>query len=54
VFGSVVAIAFQSAFYFEMHQKNIFFFKKKLFLISVHQNDMKTSKNINLKQKKKI
>jgi hypothetical protein len=33
--GSVVAIAFQSAFYLEMHQNNIFFiFKKVIFEIS--------------------
>ena len=29
-----------------------FYFLKKLFLILVHQNDLKTPKNINLKQKK--
>jgi hypothetical protein len=30
----------------------IIFFLKKLFLISAHQNDLKTPKNINLKQRK--
>jgi hypothetical protein len=39
--GSVVAVAFQNAFYLEMHQ-NIFFIFKKIFLISAHQNDLKT------------
>jgi len=37
-----------------MHQNNIFFIFKKLFFISAHQNDLKTLKNINLKQKNKI
>jgi hypothetical protein len=36
-----------------MHQNNIFIFKK-LFLILAHQNDLKTPKNINLKQIKKL
>jgi hypothetical protein len=44
----VVAVAFQSVFYLKMHQNNYFFIFKKLFLISVHQNDLKTKK-INLK-----
>ena len=52
--GSVIAVAFQSVFYLEMHQNNIFLFKKKLFLISAYQNDLKTQKYINLKQKKKF
>jgi hypothetical protein len=34
-----------------MYQNNIFFIFKKLFLTSAHQNDLKTSKNINLNQK---
>jgi hypothetical protein len=49
VFGSVVAVVFQNVF----HSKNIkimFFFLKKLFLTSVHQNNPKIPKNINLKQ----
>jgi hypothetical protein len=51
LFGSVVAVIFQSAFHLKMHQNNIFYFIfKKLFLISVHQNDLKTLKNINLKK----
>jgi hypothetical protein len=34
--GSVVAVAFQSIFYLEMHQNNIFFYLKKIiFEISV-------------------
>jgi hypothetical protein len=36
-----------------MYQNNIFFIFKKLFFISTHQNDLKTIKNINLKQKNK-
>jgi hypothetical protein len=49
MFGeSVVAVTFQSVFYLEMHQNNIFFIFKKLFLISAHQNDMKTQKNISI------
>jgi hypothetical protein len=46
MFESVVVVTFQSAFYLEMHQNNFF---KKLFLISAHQIDLKTQKNINLK-----
>jgi len=34
--GSVIAVAFQIAFYLEMYQNNIFFIFKKLFLISAH------------------
>jgi len=48
-FGCVVAVAFQSAFRLEIYQNNIFF---KIFLILSHQNDLKISKNIDLKQKK--
>jgi len=49
MFGScVVTVAFQNIFYSEMHQNNFFIFEK-LFLISAHQNDLKTQKNINLK-----
>ena len=47
MFGSVIAVTFQSAFYLEINQ-NIFLLKK-LFLILTHQNDLKTQKNINLK-----
>jgi hypothetical protein len=36
-----------------MYQNNIFIIFKKLFLISEHQNDLKTPKNINLKKNKK-
>jgi hypothetical protein len=42
--GSVVAVAFQNTFHSEIHQNNIFFIFKKLFLTSAHQNDMKTPK----------
>jgi hypothetical protein len=34
-----------------MHQNNIFFIFKKLFLRSVHQNDSKYTKKINFLQK---
>jgi hypothetical protein len=44
---SVVVVAFQSVFLAEMHQNDIFFFKKKLFLRSAHQNDPKYTKKIN-------
>jgi len=36
LFGSVVAIAFQSAFHSEMHENDIFFILKKLFLRSAY------------------
>jgi hypothetical protein len=48
VFESLVVVAFQNAFYLEMHQNNIFFIFKKLFLTSAHQNYLKTLKNIDL------
>jgi hypothetical protein len=48
----VIVVAYQITFYLEMHQNNIFFIFKKLFLISAHQNDREIQKNINLKQKK--
>ena len=41
VFESVVVVIFQSTFRLEMHQ-NVFFKKKKLFLILAHQNNMNT------------
>jgi hypothetical protein len=50
VFGSMIAVAFHS----KMHQHNIFLFFKKLILTSALQNDLKTPKNINLKQIKKM
>jgi hypothetical protein len=34
VFGSVVAVVFQSVFYLEMHQNNFFYFLKIIFDIS--------------------
>jgi hypothetical protein len=49
VFGSVVAVAFQNAFHSEVHQIYIYIYLK-LFLTSAHQNELKTPKNINLKQ----
>ena len=48
----MVAVAFQSVFYLEMHQNNIFFILKKLFLISAHQNDLKTQKIYQFEAKK--
>jgi hypothetical protein len=47
MFGSVVTVAFQSAFHSEMHQNDVFLFLKKLFLRSTHQNDSKYTKKIN-------
>jgi len=52
--GCVVAVAFQSVFYLKMHQNNIFFILKKLFLISAHQDDLKTQKIYQFDTKKKI
>jgi len=46
MFGSVVAVAFQSVFHLKMNQNNIFFILKKLFLTSAHQNNLKTTKKI--------
>ena len=43
MFGSVVAVAFQSGFYLEMHQNNFFIFLI-FFLISVYQINLKTKK----------
>jgi len=42
--GNMVAVVFQSVFYFEMHQNDIFFIFKKLFLKLTHQNDSKHKK----------
>jgi len=47
LFESVVAVTFQSIFRVEIHQNNIFFILKKLFLKSAHQNDPKYTKKIN-------
>jgi hypothetical protein len=41
MFVIVVAVAVQSVFRLEMHQNDIFFIFKKLFLRSTHQNDLK-------------
>ena len=35
VFESMVAVVFQSIFYSEMHQNNIFLFKKLIFNINI-------------------
>jgi hypothetical protein len=50
--GSVVVVVFQSAFYLEIHQNNIFFIFKKLILISAHQNNLKISKIYQFEAKK--
>jgi hypothetical protein len=47
MFGSVVTVAFQSAFHSKMHQNDVFLFFKKLFLRYTHQNDSKYTKKIN-------
>ena len=39
VFEIMVIVVIQSAFYLKIHQNNIFFISKKLFLISTHQNN---------------
>jgi hypothetical protein len=50
----MVIVAYQITFYLKMYQNNIFFIFKKLFLITAHQNNIKTQKKyINLKQRKK-
>ena len=41
VFGSVVAVAFQSVFHSKMYQNNIFFIFLKSFLTSAHQMNLK-------------
>jgi hypothetical protein len=51
MFESVVVVVFQSVFYSEMHQNNIFFIFYKLFLTSAHQKHLKTLKK-KLSQKK--
>jgi hypothetical protein len=53
LFESAIDVAFQSVFYLEMHQDNIYFFIFfNLFLTSAHQNDQKTPQKINLKLNK--
>jgi hypothetical protein len=44
LFWSVIAVVFLSVFYAEMHQNNIFFIFKKIFLKSAYQNDSKHTK----------
>jgi hypothetical protein len=44
VFGSVVVVAFQIVFRAKIHVNDFFFIFKKSFLISAHQNDLKTLK----------
>jgi hypothetical protein len=45
LFESVVVVVFQSVFRVEIHQNNIFYFFKKLFLRLAHQNNSKHKKN---------
>jgi hypothetical protein len=40
LFGSVVVVVFQNVFHLKMYQNNFYFFKK-IFLISAHQNNKK-------------
>ena len=47
----VITVAVQSVFRLKMHQNEKIFIFKKLFLISAHQNALKTKKNY-FKQKK--
>jgi len=46
LFRSMVAVVFQNAFRVEMHQNNVFFIFKKLFLRSVPQNYPKHKKKL--------
>jgi len=46
LFESVVAVAFQNTFHVKIHQNNIFFIFKKLFLRLVYQNDSKYIKKL--------
>jgi len=46
LFGSVVVVAFQSAFRVEMYQNDAFFIFLKLFLRSLHQNNLKYTKKL--------
>jgi hypothetical protein len=50
LFGSVVAVAFQSVFRAEMHQNDVFLFLKIIFEINVSKRS-KTLKKNNFKQK---
>jgi len=43
LFGSVVAVTFQSAFHAEMHQNDVFFFKINFYISASKQS--KTQKN---------
>jgi hypothetical protein len=54
LFGNVIVVAFQSVFRAEMHQNDIFFIFKKLFLRSGHQNDPKNTKKLIFSKKKLI
>jgi len=50
----VFVVAFQNAFHSKTYQNNFFFYFLKIIFDIAHQNDLKTPKNINLKQRKKI
>ena len=42
LFGIVVTVVIQNVFRLEIHQNDVFFLKKKLFLRSTYKNDLKT------------
>jgi len=44
MFGIVIAVAVQSAFRLQMHQDNVFFFKKIIFDISASKRSKNTKK----------
>jgi len=46
MFGSMVAVVFQSVFRAEIHQNNVFLFFKKSFVRSAHQNNSKHKKKL--------
>jgi hypothetical protein len=46
VFGNVVGVAFQSVFYLEMHQNNVFYFLKFIFDISTSKQFKNTKKQL--------
>jgi hypothetical protein len=51
MFGSVVVVVFQRVFRSKIYQNIIFFYLKKLFLTTAHQNDPKNIKKSNLSKK---
>jgi hypothetical protein len=51
---NITVVIFKIFFIWKYIKIIYFFIFKKLFLILAHQNDLKISKNINLKQRKNI